>query len=374
MIESVFDNQKVHEFNRITTLPRQGGAQGESAVTPTRNATYIRATTSLKVIRRKGAVTGFLQDASSKQLDALAAEMENHLLAHVYDLDYYTLWGNELGNVFEYGGWDRFISSFRQTRATGQQVPSDLRFLDDLIDNNSRKQGSKHRKAFLMSPEMLSFVSRLLTNVRLNQGLSGSGLSEIEIPGGWRMASYRGVPIIETTATRPIKSMTTVTATDFTSGGSLPDDASCRNPVTATYIRATTSLKVIRRKGAVTGFLQDASSKQLDALAAEMENHLLAHVYDLDYYTLWGNELGNVFEYGGWDRFISSFRQTRATGQQVPSDLRFLDDLIDNNSRKQGSKHRKAFLMSPEMLSFVSRLLTNTDSTIACIGYDRISV
>ena len=224
LVESVFDSQKVHEFNRITSLPRQGGAQGEGAVTPTRNAVYVRAGTTLKVIRRKGAVTGFLQDASEKQIDALAAEMENHLLSHVYDLDFYTLWGNELSNAFEYGGWDRFISSFRQTRQNpGTQVPTDTKILDELIDNNTRKQGSQHRKAFLMSPEMLSHLSRLEAQFRLNTDIKPK-MGEIAVPGGWRMPTFRGIPIVETTATAPVKTMTTVTATDFTTGGSLPDD------------------------------------------------------------------------------------------------------------------------------------------------------
>jgi hypothetical protein len=79
------------------------------------------------------------------------------------------------------------------------------KFLDNMIDNNTRKQGSHHRKCFLMSPEMLSKVSRLLENVRLIQGLNGAGLSQIEIAGGWRLNAYRNIPIIESTYTRPVE-------------------------------------------------------------------------------------------------------------------------------------------------------------------------
>lgn len=222
MIQAEFGNQKLHEFNRITALPAAGGAMGEGATTPTRQSAFQRANVTLKVIRRKGSVTNFLQDSSASYIDAAAAEMENHLLAHVYDLIFYSYYGNKDANTYEYDGWDKMISSNRFNATTA--VPTSLDFLDQMLDANSRNQGAKHEKAFCMSPEMLSKVSQLLTNVRNLQNVGGAGLREIEIPGGWRLMSYRNVPIIETTSTRPIAKMTTVTATPATSGGSLADD------------------------------------------------------------------------------------------------------------------------------------------------------
>jgi hypothetical protein len=98
MVETEFDNQKFHEFNRLTSLPSAGGGMGENAVTPTRNSTYARDQVQLKVIRRKGAVTNFLQDTSAKYIDASAAEMENHILAHAYDMATYVLYGNAIAD------------------------------------------------------------------------------------------------------------------------------------------------------------------------------------------------------------------------------------------------------------------------------------
>jgi hypothetical protein len=223
IIEPEFDNQKLHEFNRLNALPKAGGAMGEGAVTPTRSAQYVRDSVTMKVVRRKGAVTNFLKDSSQKYIDAAAIEMENHLYSHALDLAFYMYYGNELANPYEYGGLDRFINtSFnRMNNTVGGVVPTSLKFLDDLIDKNTRKQGAPHKKAFVMSPEMLSKVSSLLTNVRLNQGLSGGGLTEIEINGGWRMNAYRNIPIIESTFTRPQDTMGVVTPSTTTTGGTI---------------------------------------------------------------------------------------------------------------------------------------------------------
>lgn len=236
MIEPEFDNQKFHEFNRITALPGQGGAMGEAAVTPVRNSTYQRVSVPLKVIRRKGSVTNFLQDSSKKYIDAAAAEMENHLTAHVYDLCTYLLYGNADASPYEFDGLDKLIQTNRTVEAVGGTAISALTTLDAMIDKNLIKQGANHRKAFLMSPEMLSKVSSLLTNVRLNQGLSGGGLTQVEVNGGWRLAAYRDIPIIASMGTRPRGTMTTVVAASGgTTGGAFSDGAKYFRVAPITY-------------------------------------------------------------------------------------------------------------------------------------------
>jgi hypothetical protein len=203
VIESEYDPQKFHEFNRLTKLPRAGGAIGESATTPTYNAQYVRDNVELKIIRRKGAVTNFLQDASKNYIDASSAEMENHLQAHAYDLITYFEYGNKGANKYDFDGLDTLISSARWQNAVGGQVPSDLGFLDDMIDYNLEKQGGNHKKVFLMSPQMQSVVSRMLTNVRLMQG--SGGVAKVEIKGGWRLETYRDIPILPVSSLNPKK-------------------------------------------------------------------------------------------------------------------------------------------------------------------------
>jgi len=198
-----FDAQKYHEFNRLTTLPAGGGSMGEGAVTPTRASVYARVGRNLKVIRRKGAVTNFLQDTSKNYIDAAAVEMENHVQAHVFDMVTDINYGNDIANPYTYPGLDFLIATNRNNQVAGGAVPTDLTLLDTMIDENTTRQGSNHRKVFMMSPQMLSKYSRLLTNVRLNQGVVGAGLSYVDIPGGWRLSAYRDIPIIQSTQCRP---------------------------------------------------------------------------------------------------------------------------------------------------------------------------
>ena len=195
VIQPEFDNQKLHSFNRLKKLPRAGGFMGEGATTPTSQGSYERASVELKILRRKGAVTNFLQDSSKKFIDASTAEMENHLQAHVYDIINALKFGNAGANKYAFDGLDKIISTNRHNEKRGGTVPTDLAFLDDMIDANIRKNGAGHSKVLMMSPEMQSLVSRLLTNVRLMQGNAGT-LGHVEINGGWRLATYRDIPIL----------------------------------------------------------------------------------------------------------------------------------------------------------------------------------
>ena len=225
VIDPTFDAQRYHEFNRLTSLPTGQGAIGESAVTPTSQSTYERTGRVLKVTRAKGAVSNFLMDASKGYVDALSIEMENHVQAHAYNLVFQIHYGNDQADPYMFPGLDTFIQTNRNSTAIsgvrGGTVPTDLSFLDDMIDINKSYQGANHKKAFMMTPAMLSKVSRLLTNVRLNQNSVGGGLSTVEIPGGWRLQAYRDIPIIETSQLRNDSTMGTVTASKTDSGGSV---------------------------------------------------------------------------------------------------------------------------------------------------------
>lgn len=221
IITPKYDAQKYHEFNRLTSLPAGGGMIGEAGTTPTLRSTYARTGRVLKVLRRKGAVTNFLQDASKNYVDAAAVEMENHVQAHVYDLVTEILYGNDLADALQMPGLDNLITTNRTNEVVGGTVPTDLTFLDNMIDANLIRQGANHRRVFLMSPQMLSKVSRLLTNVRLNQGLAAGGLSTVDIPGGWRLQAYRDIPIVQSTQCRPQATMGTITPTLAGSGSGL---------------------------------------------------------------------------------------------------------------------------------------------------------
>lgn len=218
-----FDNQKVHSFNRLISIPGAGSAMGEGAVTPTRNSTTKRATVTLKIMRRKGSVTGFLIEASAKYQDAVSYETETHVQAFGNDLRTYMIWGNASADEYSFDGIDRFIATNRTILTTGK-VQTNLKVLDDLIDKSNRKQGNTHKRIFLISPELNSQLTRQYTNVRDNRDAQRTGTNITEISGGYRFDSYRKIPMIETTATRPTAQMTAVAIAAAGSGSGITDD------------------------------------------------------------------------------------------------------------------------------------------------------
>jgi hypothetical protein len=211
---------RTHDFNQKTALPAPAGAMGESATTNDTNSQNALASVTLKVIRRRGKISYFLKDVSREYMNVQQYEMQNQLQAHALDLRNYILYGNTTANAYEFSGLDTFITTNRINNARGGVVPTSLAIFDDMIDRNVSKGGTWHRKIFGMSPQMLSVASRLETTVRKTDDVKGGAFGIIEIAGGWRLQSYRGIPIVETTATRPIEQMRpTVTLVGDAGGG-----------------------------------------------------------------------------------------------------------------------------------------------------------
>jgi hypothetical protein len=217
--------QKFHEFNQLTSIPKAGSAMGEGSTTPTRNSTSTRKSIQLKVFKRKGAVTGFMEAASEDYIDSITFETEAHVQSFGNDMRTYLIWGNKDADAYAFDGLDKFIATNRiQIAAGGTKVQTNLKLLDDLIDAGNRKQGNTHRRVFLMSPELNSQLTRLYQNVRDNRPAQRSGTKVEEIDGGFRFESYRGIPIIETSATRPLSQMGTVATASAGAGGAITND------------------------------------------------------------------------------------------------------------------------------------------------------
>lgn len=222
--EYKFDPQKVHEFTRITALPAAGSAMGEGSTTPVRQSSTSRATVNMKIMKRKGRVTGFVQDAASRNYDAYNFEMENHLQAFGNDMATYLLYGNAGADTYTFSGLDYLISTTRTNEAVGGAVPTSLAFLNDMIAASNRRKGQPHRRVFIMSPEMLSKISELYTQVRDNRDASREGTRKIMIDGGWILQTYRDIPILESSQTRPQGQMGAVVAAHAGAGAAIPDD------------------------------------------------------------------------------------------------------------------------------------------------------
>ena len=221
--EYKYDPQSVHSFNRIVSLPAAGSAMGENSTTPTRSSSIQRDSVSLKVLKRKGSVTGFLKAAAKKNYDAQEVEIENHLQAFANDLATYMLYGNADADSYTFDGLDKFIASYRQNETYGGTVPTTFSELNGMIDSSNRKKGGAHRRVFEMSPELLTKYSELYTQVRDNRSAVREGSNVIQIDGGWRLQTYRDIPIIESTQTRPQGQMGAVAYADAGSGGAIPD-------------------------------------------------------------------------------------------------------------------------------------------------------
>lgn len=221
--EYKYDPQKTHEFNRVTALPAAGSAMGESSTTPTRQSNMERADVVLKVMKRKGSVTGFLQASAEKEYDAESVETENHLQSFGNDMATYMIHGNAGADTYTFTGIDRFISTTRTIETWGGVVPTNLTPLDNMIDASNSKKGQSHRRAFIMSPQMLTKFSSLLTQVRDNRSAVREGTTTIEVNGGHRLQTFRDIPILESSQTRPVGTMTAITLAHAGAGSGIPD-------------------------------------------------------------------------------------------------------------------------------------------------------
>lgn len=228
ILDVKYKKGKFSDFNRLTALPSPGSAMGEGATTPERQASYARVSIEKKIMRRKPSVTDFLADTADDDFDAIGQEIQHHIYTKTLDLEFYVIYGNKDSNQFEHDGWMTTTSTNFQDFGSSGQVLTDLKILDDMIDETRRRQNAEHRLALLMTPQMNSKTGRLQTNIRLNvptdkdQELKGIG-------SGFRLENYRQIPIIELNAMRPNDAdpgnvIGAVTPSTSTSGGSIAAD------------------------------------------------------------------------------------------------------------------------------------------------------
>lgn len=222
--EYEYDAQKTHRFTRRTALPAAGSAMGELAFAPERNATRQEATVDMKVLQRRGGVSGFVRAATKKNYDAERVELEDHIEAFANDIAIYYLYGNKDADPYSFDGLDKFIATNRTNAARGGVVPTDMSILDSMIDASRSKKSQGHRVVFSMSPFLLRKFSSLWTNVRDQRPAVRDNTDDIYIDGGYRLRTYDGYPIIEGSQTRPIGQMGAVVYSDAGAGATIPDD------------------------------------------------------------------------------------------------------------------------------------------------------
>jgi len=186
-------NGTTHEINRRTGVP---GAwfEGELTATPSSTGTVIvRNTVALKILRVGSGVSGFLQSATQKGIDALESEQTAAIEAMADLIEYGLVWGNAVADAFQFSGFDPTIT----TNLFDVNDVVELTDLDNMIDNAIAFRGvERDPKLFLMSPAMRSKVSGLQTKVYKT-------VQTIQFEGGMEMESYREIPIYQTSLMAP---------------------------------------------------------------------------------------------------------------------------------------------------------------------------
>jgi len=213
-------NGMSHQVNVRTAIP-SAWFEGEVTAGTAAASTYTRNSVGLKIMRAWGGVSGFQRAASSKFIDALEAEQTGSIEAMADLLEYSLLWGND-ADSYQTSGLDTYVSEdVSGTNITNNSTMTTVTLsnLDTALDVAEGYRGvQRDKKVFVMSPSMISKVSALQTLVQRN-------VQQVEFEGGFRMNTYRGVPLVPSSFVQPASTTTspTVTAT-AAAGGSLADD------------------------------------------------------------------------------------------------------------------------------------------------------
>jgi len=221
-ITVVQSNGKTHEFNKRTALP-EAYYEGENAATPSSNSTYARVAVPLKIIHAKGGVTGFQQAASKKFVDSFVKEMSGSAQSMAWAIEFGVMWGNATADQYQFDGADVYIS----TNRLDKNAVISLRFLDDMIDP-ILNAGVVDRStlAFYLSPQMLSKISTLQTEARIP-------VDKVKYAGGLEMQSYRGIPLVPTSFTRPTSQMSAPVLADGGTSGAMVTAGTYRYKIAA---------------------------------------------------------------------------------------------------------------------------------------------
>lgn len=206
-----------HEVNVRSSVP-EAWAEGELTTPVVRSAGYTRKTVQLKIFAITGGVSHFAQASTADFIDLLSAELDASVQAMADLLEFEAVWGNT-ADSYQTDGFDSYITSEASENIVDVDGTVSLSTLDSMLDKISIYRGvNRDPKIFLASPGMVSKISGLETRVGLD-------LTDVEYPGGLRMRTYRGIPLLEAPYVKPQTTTTspTVTAAAQGSGGTIAD-------------------------------------------------------------------------------------------------------------------------------------------------------
>jgi hypothetical protein len=223
MLPKVQANGITHSYVRRTAIPRAEFA-GELTEPNFQASTYARLSADLKIMRISGGVSGFQQAVSEEFINALDSEISGSLEGLAETLEWSVLYANS-ADVKQFNGIEAYVtdSSGTAVSAGGSVLDVDgvitLSHLDSMLDAISKhRMARSDQYAFLSTPEMISKVSGLQT--RINREVQS-----LEYEGGFRLSTYRGVPMIQSGYLSPAATTTSPTVTAAAAAGGTLTDA-----------------------------------------------------------------------------------------------------------------------------------------------------
>lgn len=237
-------NGITHSYIRRTAVPR-GQFEGEVATQTSKNSTYDRQSAALKIVRSAGGVSSFQQAVAADFIDALNTELEGSLFGLSEILEWSAIYGNT-GDAKQFPGIYQYVTGDATAQlavASGGSILDvdatlALSHLDTMVDKVRMYRDVRgDQYIFLTSPAVISKVSALQTRVNREAPM-------FEHEGGFRFATYRGIPMVESSALAAAGTTTspTVTAT-ASAGGSMSD---------GTYYYAIASVTIAGEQAAGT--------------------------------------------------------------------------------------------------------------------------
>lgn len=216
---------KTHEYTIRTAVP-QAWFEGELATPAPATSTYKRESVQLKILRVAGGVSGYQQAVTERFVNALQAEVEGAVQGFGEMVEWAILHGNK-ADAYQFDGLDALMAAdatARKSIATGGNILDGagstiaLSNLDSMIDAvNSYRIGGNDRRVFVMSNAMISKITGLQTRISRT-------VQTVDFEGGFRMSTYRDIPLVPSSFVSPSSTTTspTVTAT-AAAGGAMAD-------------------------------------------------------------------------------------------------------------------------------------------------------
>jgi len=217
----------IHEVPRRTAHNSGARFEGEMTAPSYSQSTYDRRIVTMKILRTAGAVSDFQQSASKTFVDALAEEIISATQGIKNLFEYSTIWGAGddifTGDAYQYSGvYPWLLNDGNADNVFDVDGVIALTDLDYMLDNTQAGYNEflDDPYVFLASQTMISKISGLQT--RINREVQ-----MVDFEGGFRMATYRGIPLVPSGYVKPLASTTSpavTVAADGTTTGHLTDD------------------------------------------------------------------------------------------------------------------------------------------------------